>query len=225
MSKKKKVSASASTEHSSEGGSPSAAKVNFLSEQAEPRAGRSPIPMFLIVLVGVLAFASDMHLMANRGGFDPTIYTPYANSDDLASDNPIDPVVEMRRKGKQLYEKNCGGCHQANGMGLSGQFPQLAGSDWVTAEGPNRIIQIVLNGLQGPLSINGVPFSAPVAMPAVGAGLSDEEVAPILTYIRSEWGNKASAVTPEMVKAHRAEAAKRGGEAWKPDDLLKVPVK
>lgn len=224
MSKKKKVSGSSPSDHASEGAS-SSPKVNFLSEQTEPRAGRSPIPMFLIVLVGVLGFASDMHLMANRGGFDPTIYSPYSNSDDLASDNPIDPAVEMRRKGKQLYEKNCVGCHQANGMGLPGQFPPLAGSDWVNAEGPNRIIQIVLNGLQGPLNINGVPFTAPVGMPAVGAGLPDEEVAPILTYIRSEWGNKASAVTPEMVKAHRAEAAKRGGEAWKADDLLKIPVK
>lgn len=224
MSKKKKASGSSGSEHSSEG-TPGASKVNYLSEQSEPRAGRSPIPMPLIVLVGVLAFVSDMHLMANRGGFDPGIYSPYSNADDLAADNPIDPAVALRRKGKQLYEKNCLGCHQANGMGLAGQFPPLAGSDWVVAEGPNRIIQIVLNGLQGPLNINGVPFTAPVGMPAVGAGLPDDEVSAILTFIRSEWGNKASAVTPEMVKAHRAEATKRGGEAWKPDDLLKVPVK
>ena len=224
MSKKKKTSTSPAGSPEESNG-PVAEKLNFYSEQTEPRAGKNPIPMFLVILMGILAFASDMHLMANRGGFDARIYQPYANLDELQGDNPIDPVLEKRKLGKRLYDVSCIGCHQANGLGIAGQFPPLAGSDWVNAEGPNRIIRIVLNGLQGPVNINGTVFNGPVPMSNFGALLSDNDVAAILTYIRSEWGNAASAVTEAQVKGLRDECTKRGATAWTADDLLKFPVK
>ena len=99
----------------------------------------------------------------------------------------------------------CAGCHQANGRGLPGAFPPLAGSDLVIGA-PEIPIRIVILGLQGPLSVNGQRFNS--TMPAWGS-FSDADIAATLTYVRSQWGNAASAVTAEQVTAVRRALAGR----------------
>ena len=95
----------------------------------------------------------------------------------------------------QLYAKQCLTCHQANGGGVPGMFPPLAGNGKIT--GPSSdLIRIVLFGLQGPLTVNGKDYNQ--LMPAQ-AYLSDKQIAELLTYIRSSWGNKASSVSAEEV--------------------------
>ena len=81
-------------------------------------------------------------------------------------------------------------------------FPPLAQSEWVGAEHPDRIIRIILNGLSGPVEVEGRSFGQAV-MPTwrsdsstALAKLSDEDLAGVITYIRNTWGNKASPVTP-----------------------------
>ncbi|MBI1841889.1 MAG: cytochrome c [Verrucomicrobia bacterium] len=220
MSKKKKPSQPASSALSERVGS-GLDRIDFLDEHAEPRADGHPIPMFLFILILMVMYASDMHLMANRGAFDARIYAPYSNEDELANDKPVDPVAEKRKQGKKVYESACVACHQSSGSGLPGQFPPLAGSDWVQTDGANRVIRIVLSGAQGPITVSGMAFNN--LMPPVGASLSDTNIADVLTYVRSEWGNKAPAVTPEQVKAVRTEIKDRG--PWTPEELLKVPLK
>ena len=220
MSKKKNQSQH-SSDSSTERSPASVGKVDFRDEATEPRADRHPIPMFLVILVAMVMFASDMHLMANRGGFDARIYAPYNSEDELSNDKPIDPVAEKRKAGRKVYENACVACHQASGGGLPGQFPPLAGSDWVQTESANRLIRIVLSGANGPITVNGMAFSN--LMPPVGASLTDTNIADVLTYVRSEWGNKAPAVTLEQVKAIRAEIKDRG--PWSSDELLKIPLK
>ena len=109
-----------------------------------------------------------------------------------------------------------------NGQGSPGLNPPLAGSEWVLAEGPNRIIRIVLHGLQGPIEVKGQSFNA--AMLAWRDILTDEDIANVLSFIRNEWGNKAPLVTPEQVKAIREETAARDSN-WTPTELLAVPEK
>jgi mono/diheme cytochrome c family protein len=221
MSKKKKQSAASSPE-SAEPSSKTAGQVNLLSEGAEPRAEQVSIPMALVVILTLLVFVSDMHLMENRGEFNPVVYQPHATLEDIQAEWPVDPGVEWKKKGKKVYDSVCAACHQANGLGTAGSFPPLAGSDWVLTEGPNRIIRLILHGIQGPITVNGQAFNN--AMPPWGAVLPDDQIAAVVTYIRAEWGNKASAVTAEEVAKIRTAEAKRE-LPWSAEELLKLPVK
>ena len=116
---------------------------------------------------------------------------------------PKDPVA----LGKKLFvDRGCVACHQFTGMGLPGQFPPLARSEWVQGA-PERPIRILLNGLQGPTQIHGQTYNN--AMPAFGAALGDNEIAALLTYIRQEWGNRAAPVDSAEVAAVRAATKAR----------------
>lgn len=98
--------------------------------------------------------------------------------------------------GSKVYTTNCSSCHQANGKGQPGVFPPLAGNAVVT--GPaDKVIHIVKNGLSGKISVNGATYNG--QMPAWKGTLSDGDIAAVVTYIRSSWGNKASAVTASQV--------------------------
>ncbi len=109
--------------------------------------------------------------------------------------------------GEKIYQQRCVTCHQPNGLGTPGVFPPLAGSEYVTAADPGVPIRVVLHGLQGAITVSGAEYNS--LMPAYGVGIvmSDAEVASVLTYVRTSWGNTASAVTAEDVE-HAREATK-----------------
>lgn len=136
---------------------------------------------------------------------------------------PADPGLEAQlAEGQKTYMMVCFACHQPTGQGLPNMFPPLAGSDWVLAPKPDRIIRNVLHGMMGPLTINGKAFTSPAPMmPPQGAMLSNEQVANVLTYIRNAWGNKASTVTADQVQAIR-EAEKARTAMWTEAELLKI---
>lgn len=98
--------------------------------------------------------------------------------------------------GQKVYTTNCSSCHQANGKGQTGVFPPLAGNTVVTGD-PTKVIGIVKNGLSGKITVNGVTYNG--QMPAWKSQLSNNDIASVITYIRSAWGNKASAVTSAQV--------------------------
>jgi len=102
---------------------------------------------------------------------------------------------ELKAQGEKLYAGNCGACHQANGMGIPGNFPALSGSK--VATGPKEEqIKIVLNGRKGQFT--------PTSMMPPQANLSDVEIAALITYTRNNWANKTGdMVTPAEVKAAR----------------------
>lgn len=129
---------------------------------------------------------------------------------------------DLHAVGQQVYSTVCIACHQPTGMGLPNMFPPLGGSDWVSAEKPDRLIRIVLHGLMGPIKVNGTPFtSAAPLMPPQGAMLSDQQIAGALTYVRGFFGNKAGPVTPEQVKAIR-ESEKARTTMWNEAELEKA---
>ena len=101
--------------------------------------------------------------------------------------------------GEKIFSVYCATCHQRDGKGASGRFPPLTGTDWVTGD-KKRLIGIILNGLEGSITVNGENFIN--AMPQ-HSFLSDEEVANVLTFIRQNFGNKASEVKPQEVKQIR----------------------
>lgn len=102
--------------------------------------------------------------------------------------------------GKRVYEANCQACHQAEGQGIPGAFPPLAGSDFLNAD-PTRAIDVVLHGLKGPIKVNGQAFDS--IMPAMR--LSDEDTANVLTYVLNSWDNQGGIVTPNEVAKRRNE--------------------
>ncbi len=105
-------------------------------------------------------------------------------------------------KGVEVYrrEGHCTTCHQENGMGLpAAQFPPLAGTQW-TRGSEERLIKLTLNGLLGPIEVKGSKYPGQVPMTQF-RGLSDDEIAAVLTYVRNAFGNKASVITPAKVKA------------------------
>jgi len=117
-----------------------------------------------------------------------------------------DPVEDNLRRGiaapgEDIYNIYCATCHQNDGKGATSRFPPLAQTDWVTGD-KKRLISLVLQGMEGPINVNGELYST--AMPQ-HSFLSDEQVAEVLTYIRSNFGNDASEVSPEEVAKVRAE--------------------
>ncbi|MHA8056330.1 PVC-type heme-binding CxxCH protein [Aquirufa nivalisilvae] len=114
--------------------------------------------------------------------------------------------LESYNAGGALFGKEgyCGTCHQLDGKGLTASgFPPLSGSKWVTGN-QDRLIKLVLKGLMGPMTVNGVKYSGQVPMTPFGGLMNDKEVAAVLTYIRNAFGNKGSVVSPQKVKEVRA---------------------
>ena len=196
--------------------------VAILEEGPEPTAGNAAVPALLIALLALLAYVANMHLSNRGGGFDSKVYYPFISIVQVDEAHPITEEEKFRRMGKQVYGQVCLACHQGTGLGAPGQFPPLAGSEWVLTEGPNRIIRIVLHGIQGPINVKGQAFNN--AMPSQKDVLKDDQIAAVLTYVRSEWGNKAAPVTPEQVKKIR-DAEKARDTAWAPDEVAKIPDK
>ncbi len=120
-----------------------------------------------------------------------------------SAETPMPTTAELLAIGKTQYAL-CMACHGADGGGVAGVAPPLAGSEWVTGSVKN-LIRIQLRGLQGPIKVKGTEYSLAM-MPL--AHQSDEQIAGVLTYIRNSFGNKASAVTAAEVKELRGEVGK-----------------
>ncbi|MEY3894995.1 MAG: hypothetical protein RLZZ214_514, partial [Verrucomicrobiota bacterium] len=133
------------------------------------------------------------------------------------------PAEIHAQDGGQLFTLYCSACHGADGKGAgNGAFPPLAASPYVQAT-PELPIKIVLHGFHGPIDVLGKTYN--LEMPPQGAAIVDDQIAAILTYVRSSWGNQASAVTPELVKKIRSETTSRTGH-WTASELLKIhPIK
>lgn len=127
--------------------------------------------------------------------------------------------------GHEIYlrEGSCSTCHQPDGKGLpNAGFPPLAGSEWVNGK-KNTPTRIVLHGMMGPITVNGVEYPGHVPMTALGGLYSDQEIAGVLTYVRNSFGNKATAVKPSEVKKLRAEHQWQG--FWTAEALKELEKK
>jgi mono/diheme cytochrome c family protein len=193
-------------------------------EPAEPTAGQSGVPIWLILLLGLLVYWGMFYLDGHGGWFNPEVFEPFTRYNDVALSQPYDPERSYYALGEATFMKSCALCHQATGLGKDGQFPPLAGSDWLLAPGPNRIGRIVLNGLSGPIHVEaaGGPVNLNATMAPLGGNYSDDEIGAVLTYARQQWGNKGSKITPEQIKKIRAAIAGHPG-SFTPDELLTIP--
>ncbi len=121
--------------------------------------------------------------------------------------------------GEKIYQQRCQSCHQPNGEGTTGVYPALAGSEYATAADAGVPIRVVIHGLQGPITVKGAAYNSLMPPYGIGIVMSDEEVAQIVTYIRTSWGNSASAVTAHDV--HEVREATKGHTGAMTAELLK----
>ncbi len=156
-------------------------------------------------------------------------WAPLLASGRLAFGGDLEPVGYLKglinkpftppSRGQALYEMACLPCHQPNGKGLPGVYPPLSGSEWVRGE-PGNLIRILLNGLGGEIQVAGQTFGGgnSLTMPALG-GLTDEQIADVLSYVRQEYGNGSSAIQPGEVKNVRATTHR--DQPWTASELVK----
>lgn len=196
-------------------------------EKVEPRIGREPLSLWLIAIYGLAVFFGGAYLGRYAGNFSgdgldylggaPRLATKGAGAGGPEQAAELTPV----EKGKKIFSANCATCHQANGLGVAGQYPPLAGSEIVNG-GSRRPVMIVLKGLQGPLTVKGQHYGSAVMQPWEKT-LNDQKIADVLTYVRQEWGNTAGPVSAEGVAAMRKELAGRA-ESYTEPDILAVPA-
>jgi mono/diheme cytochrome c family protein len=199
-----------------------------VAEQAEPTANLKKVPLWLIILFGVMFYGGQLYLDHAAGGFNPQVYEPY---DSYASVKKAQPDIgggaALMAKGEKIYGLYCVACHQVNGGGNpSANVPPLVGSEWVTAKAPGRLIRIVSKGFTGPVNVKGQTFSGN-NMLALGdqfpgdEAQKAEDIAAVLTFVRDTFGGKAPPVTPAQVKKVR-EKIKDRTDQWTEAELLGI---
>jgi len=183
---------------------------------AEPMASRAPVPVWIIVLTLVLLFLGAVYFDHHSGWFDKQVYAPYTTAEELAFYQPKSGAAAMVAHGRTVYETVCGLCHGNDGLGKPNQAPPLAGSEWVAKDAAS-LARIPLAGLNGPIQVGGHEWN--LSMAPMGAGSSDADLAAVLSYIRTSWGNNSGAVSADEVKAARAAIS---GNAPSAEELAKM---
>lgn len=175
-------------------------------ENPDPVENSNPMPWpMLLLAAGLMAFGIFYITQAN-------VETPSAWGDGRSRAELTGAKKEAGGGGKvdgaAIYASLCVACHQATGLGLPGVFPPLADSEWVKGK-DTTAAAILLHGINGALTVKGVVYKG--AMPAFKDQLSDEQIAAVLSHVRSQWGNAAAEVKPETVAAVRTELKDRTG--------------
>ncbi len=174
-------------------------------EMQEPRDGHEPAPAWLIFFFMAVLGWCGWYLGTYDGHFRANVYIEdvgrgAAPAAAGAAVEAVDPMV----LGKRIYN-NCMACHQKDGQGVAGTYPPLAGSEILL--GPPAVpAAIVLHGLEGPITVEGVQYNN--AMPAWGH-FSDDQIAAVLTFARSSFGNQGEPVAGTLVTAVREATASR----------------
>lgn len=183
---------------------------------------------------------ADIQALKTSGKYDPAdntsavaylagIYT-FAAVEPGAHQKSYGPTRELSESERKIYdlgkeifhrEAHCATCHQPDGRGLPNIYPGLDKSPWV-AQDDERLIKIVLKGLWGPIEVKGQVFDPSKGVPPMTgfAGLlNDEEMAAVINYTRTSFGNNAPFIAPEKIKEVR-EATKDRPNFYMVDELL-----
>jgi len=110
-------------------------------------------------------------------------------------------------RGAKVYKGYCSSCHQANGQGLSTIYPPLAKSDWLKNTPKEKVIEAVVYGLKGPITVNGKKYNG--VMNPLPTNFKDEDIAAVITYVYNSWGNPGTVVTVADVQKVKAARGKK----------------
>lgn len=182
-------------------------------EKQDPKTGLEPITLSLVAACAIALVVGGGYLGAKSAGFDfgsTTVSGYHPDSPDIEiAAAELSELDKYLLGGEAVYKAVCNGCHQVTGRG-QGQIPPLVDAEWVN-EGTERFAQIILNGLSGPVSVNGASFGAQVMPPQKGS-LNDDQIAKVMTYVRHEFGGVTDiVVTKEMIAAARKTHGAQAG--------------
>ena len=188
-------------------------------EAAEPAAQQVPISLWAIVAVAVVGISAGGFF---SGAIDKRDPVPPAGSNggpgltDLELHEPLNWI-----EGGRVKYSQCAACHGANGEGQPGLYPPLKGAEFVI-NGDKRIVAVLLHGVSGPLTVDGKAYNN--VMPKLGgaASMPDKDLAQLLSYVRNAWGNKASVIYEDQIKALKTEIGDRPGP-FNEADLRAIP--
>lgn len=194
-----------------------------------------------------VAMLQGLYQVTRRSGFEPArlpqapaLFREDAASDALAEARlagrraftwPGDPLAQgveplspeqraLMQRGEQFYAR-CAACHGADGQGISGLAPALAGASWVTGR-PEWLGRVILQGMSGPVTVKGEHFDGVMPAHAHLDVLDDALLAGLMTYLRRSWGNAASAVSTEQAADIR-QASRDRQRPWTVAELEQVP--
>lgn len=111
-------------------------------------------------------------------------------------------------RGAEIYQDSCSACHLTTGLGAKDVFPGMAGNPSVLSPDPQAVVTAILKGAKLPVTVT---RPAPMGMPGFAWRYSDEEVAELVTFLRSSWGNKAPAVDAAYIKKIRDHLTEEQG--------------
>lgn len=167
----------------------------WLDKGPERRMSRRPIVIGATVVTVIASIALSLQAQAQidarRAAAGPVVAAQAPSGGPAAT-------IAAQGPGAKVYAANCSSCHGAVGTGTPGAFPPLAGNAYVTGSA-TPVIHTLLYGLNGAVKVNGATYNG--MMPAWKGNLSNKDIADVITFIRSSWGNKAAAVTEAQVAA------------------------
>jgi|GEM_PF-1422438 mono/diheme cytochrome c family protein len=152
------------------------------------------------IVVAQQGIDEDLSEAFGDEGFETEVLTdsvPQATNETITENTPA------QAPGQDIYLAKCAICHMSNGQGIDLTYPPLAGSDYI--KNPNKVIENVLFGNNGGITVNGNYYSLP--MPNLD--LSDIEAVNVINYIRSSWGNSLDPVSLEQVHTIRLSKLKK----------------
>lgn len=172
--------------------------------------------LFALCLISLVLACERKSREIGQNGKALKFFSPsYSVTPNVSTVSGVSYIQEVSPKGsggpvdgKALFEKNCLACHQMNGQGIPGAFPPLDGSSYVTSDKIDRLASIMLFGLTGPITVNGIVYSN--VMTPFGGQLKDEELAAIATYVRGSWSNKVGPVDAKVFAQMRGKWGTHG---------------
>lgn len=192
--------------------------------------GSEPISIWVLAACGIVAIIAGGILGQGGSLFaygttfrEGYLRTPPPGVTD-SGPQPKEALAAYMARGSKIYSVKCNGCHMSDAKGDGANFPSLVGSKWATGE-TERFAMIILNGLTGPTS-TGKSYGAGMAPQA--AGLSPEDLAGVMTYVRNNFGNSVGdIVTVDMAKAAMeiSAARKKAGQQVTADELTADHIK
>lgn len=187
-------------------------------EKLDPNEDNKPLPWFITMTIGALFMWSATYIKE-------TVMTAPPEAGDSRSEQVAalgcasGGATKVALDGGAIFQAKCVACHQANGQGIAGVFPPLAASEWVKGK-PEVLASILLHGINGKLHVIGNEYNG--QMPVFKDLLKDDEIAAVLTHVRSTWGNNAPAVDEKLVASIRESTKARTTSYNGDDELLKL---
>ncbi|MDA0905041.1 MAG: cytochrome c [Verrucomicrobia bacterium] len=171
--------------------------VELSKNKHEPTKNFLIAPLVFVFVFGCLIFVCSIQLAHSTNSFQ--LHPPVEVVELTPEEKESQRLERKFSSGEKIFAARCASCHQANGLGIAGQFPPLAGSEWVSAD-PGVITNIILKGLKGEILVKGEKYGTSAAVNMAAVPISDREIANVSTYVRQAWGNSSDEVSEDFVK-------------------------